>query len=347
MSSMNRGDLCLITGVSGYLASWIAKHLIDAGFRVRGTVRSLADADKVAAMRALLPGVELAEADLRSADGWKEAVAGSQWVFHVASPQAVPSETDRTGGAVQGTEHLMRAALAEPSVRKIVVTSSEAAIAYGLGKQHFTEDDWTDLDGPAGRNDYFRAKTMAERLAWTLAGDRDINPRGVPLAVVNPGFIIGPTLVPWGRYSMETLRALADGTTPMLLDMVTHIVDVRDCARMHIAVMDDPSTDGHRHFSFAMTARMIEMSRIIRDSYAGIGLRPTTCVAPNVLVCALRFVREDAGSIYDKLGHANVYETKWPDVYRYRHTDLAASIRASIDRMLELGWLKARRRAAA
>src|SRR5581483_1963989 len=88
VSSMNRGDLCLITGVSGYLASWIAKHLIDAGFRVRGTVRSLADADKVAAMRALLPGVELAEADLRSADGWKEAVAGSQWVFHVASPQA-------------------------------------------------------------------------------------------------------------------------------------------------------------------------------------------------------------------------------------------------------------------
>jgi dihydroflavonol-4-reductase len=108
--------------------------------------------------------------------------------------------------------------------------------------------------------------------------------------------------------------------------------------------MNDPSTDGHRHFSFAMTAWMVEMSRVIRDSYAGIGLRPTMRVAPKFLARALQFVHADAGSIYDKLGHANVYETKWPDVYRYRYTDLTASIHASIDGMPELGWLKPSRR---
>lgn len=341
MPLMQAGDLCLVTGVSGYLASWLAKNLLDAGFRVRGTVRSLADTEKVDTMRALLPGLELAEAELRSPEGWAQAVAGCQWVFHVASPQAVPSETDRTGGAVQGTEHLTRAAFAEPSVRKIVVTSSEAAIAYGLRKQRFTEDDWTNLDSAAGRNDYFRSKTLAEKRAWALAADRDANPRQVPLAVVNPGFILGPSLVLWGRFSMDSLRAQAEGRTPALLDMVTHIVDVRDCARMHIAVMDDPATDGHRHFCFAMTATMLEMSRIIRDNYASIGLKPTMRVAPNVLIWAMQFFQPDAGSIYDKLGHDNLYETKWPDVYRYQYTDLAASIRASIDRMLELGWLKA------
>lgn len=211
MTAMKTGDLCLVTGVSGYLASWLDRQLLDAGYRVRGTVRSLADAEKVSTMRALLPSVELAQSDLRSSHGSAEAVAGCQWVSHVASPQAVPSETDRTGGAVQGTEYLMRAAFAEPSVRKIVLTSSEAAIGYGLRKQHFTEDDWTNLDGPAGRNDYLRSKTLAEKRAWALAADRMVNPRAVPLSVVNPGFILGPSLVPWGRFSMESLKAQAEG----------------------------------------------------------------------------------------------------------------------------------------
>lgn len=121
--------------------------------------------------------------------------------------------------------------------------------------------------------------------------------------------------------------------------MVTHIVDVRDCAAMHIAVMDDPSTDGRRNFCFAMTATMLEMSRIIRENYGAIGLKPTMRVAPKFVIWATQMFRPDAGSIYDKLGHANHYETKWPNVYSYRYTDLAASIRASIDRMLELGWL--------
>src|SRR5258707_8166001 len=110
---MQRNDLCLITGVSGYLASWIAKGLLEEGFRVRGTLRSLADEPKVSTMRGLLPGIELVSADLRLPAGWAEAVAGCPWIFHVASPQAVPSEKDRTEGATQGTAYLMRAALTE------------------------------------------------------------------------------------------------------------------------------------------------------------------------------------------------------------------------------------------
>jgi hypothetical protein len=85
-SLMKANDLCLVTGVSGYLASWIAKDLLEKGFRVRGTIRSLRDESKLQTMRRLLPGVELVAADLRSP---------CQWIFHVASPQAVPSEKDR------------------------------------------------------------------------------------------------------------------------------------------------------------------------------------------------------------------------------------------------------------
>src|SRR5262245_5729220 len=121
---MKEGDLCLVTGASGYLASWIARYLLEQGYRVRGTVRNMQDRQRNEALQRMLPGIELVAADLRHEAGWRAAVAGVQWVFHVASPQAVKSERDRTGGALSGTRHLLAAAFAEPSVRKIVVTSS-------------------------------------------------------------------------------------------------------------------------------------------------------------------------------------------------------------------------------
>jgi nucleoside-diphosphate-sugar epimerase len=176
---MQPGDLCFVSGVSGYLGSWIAKELLDGGFRVRGSVRSLGDTERVAALRKLLPGVELIAADLRREEGWSRAIAGCRWVFHVASPQAVKSESDRTGGALSGTRFLLTAAAADPVVQKVVVTSSEAAIAYGhpRSKRHFDESDWTDLGGLDRRADYHRSKTLAERWAWDWADDVKLNPR--------------------------------------------------------------------------------------------------------------------------------------------------------------------------
>jgi nucleoside-diphosphate-sugar epimerase len=339
---MTKGDLCLVTGVSGYLASWLAKDLLDAGYRVRGTVRNAGNDERNRQLLGLLPGLELAAADLRSVAGWAEAMAGVDFVFHVASPQAVPSETDRTGGAVEGTRHLLAAAFASAGVRKVVVTSSEAAIAYGhaRSKTHFTEDDWTDLGGGAGRIDYFRSKTLAERLAWEMAADPARNPRGVPLATVCPGFILGPSLVPWARYSLETIKGLIERRPPFSLDMEGHSVDVRDCAAMHVAVMDDPATAGHRHFCFAVTAPMVEMARTIRDLYGDRGLRPSMFVVPTWLLGLLRPFVPDIGGIYTKLGRPNVYETKWPEVYRYRYTDPRRSMADTIDSIAAHGWIK-------
>lgn len=341
---MTKNDLCLVTGVSGYLGSWIAKDLLEQGLRVRGTVRSLGDEFKVNIVRSLLPGVELVAADLRSSEGWTEAVADCRWVFHVASPQAVRSEKDRTGGAVQGSEYLMRAALRSITVEKIVLTSSEAAIAYGhpATKQYFTEDDWTVLDSAAGRYDYMRSKTLAEKLAWDLAVDRRVNTRGVPLAVVNPGFIAGPSLVPWGRFSLEMLRSIVEGRIPIFPDMENHVVDVRDCARMHIVVMDDLSTNGHRHFSFGATGKMVDFAHIIRENYAHMGFKPRTWIIPKQVAWVLGHTSSNFAVLASKLGHPNVYETKWPGVYRYQYTDLTEIVNASIKSMLEHGWIKPR-----
>lgn len=342
MNNMQAGDLCLVTGVSGYLGSWVARKLVERGFRVRGTVRNVDDAEKVAAVLAILPGIELASADLRSSVGWDKAVAGVRWVFHVASPQAVASESDRTGGAVQGTEHLMRAALSTDSVEKIVLTSSEAAIAYGFprSKQRFTEDDWTQLNGAAGKNDYFRSKTLAEKLAWELINDPKVNPRGIPLSVINPSFIAGPSLVPWGRFSLEALSSMATGRLPALPDMVNHVIDVRDCAAMHIALMDNPATDGHRHFAFAITGKMTDMTDVIRKNYGHLGFKPKPWVLPTWLLGILSVFSSQVGSMYSKLSQPNLYETKWPGIYQYRFSDIEEVINASMDSMIEHGWLK-------
>ncbi|MFB9279361.1 NAD-dependent epimerase/dehydratase family protein [Cohnella cellulosilytica] len=340
-NGMRQGDLCLVTGVSGYLASWIGHHLIEQGYRVRGTVRNTQNREQQEKLRTLLPGAEFVEADLRRESGWAEAVRGVKWVFHVASPQAVASEKDRTGGAVRGTEYLLRAAFGEPSVEKVVLTSSEAAIAYGYprSKQRFTEDDWTVVDGPAGRNDYFRSKTMAEKLAWDLAADAKANSRRVPLAVVNPGFIAGPSLVPWGRFSLEMLKNITLGKMPAFPDMVNHMVDVRDCALMHIAVMQNPQTNGRRHFSFGITSKMANMAKSIRSQYGHLGYKPRSFVIPTSVFWALKWFSSDVASLYGKLGHANEYVAKHPGVYRYRYTDLDRLMKDSVDSMLEHGWL--------
>jgi nucleoside-diphosphate-sugar epimerase len=304
-------------------------------------VRNVGDDERNRQLLAILPGVELVAADLRDSAGWTEAMEGVDWVFHVASPQAVPTETDRTGGAVSDTEFVLAAALAAPSVRKVVLTSSEAAIAYGYprSKTLYTEDDWTDLSGPAGRIDYFRSKTLAEKLAWEMTNDPRRNPRRVALATVCPGFILGPSLVPWARYSLQTIKGLIDRNPPFSLDMMGHSVDVRDVALMHIAVMDNSETAGNRHFCFGITGKMVELSRTIRELYGDRGLRPTTFVMPTWILGLLRFAVPDIGGIYGKLGHKNEYLTKHPGIYRYAYTDQHQSVRDTIESMVQHGWL--------
>lgn len=341
---MQAGDLCFVSGVSGYLGSWIARELLDGGFRVRGSVRSLGDTERVAALGKLLPGVELVAADLRREEGWSQAIAGCRWVFHVASPQAVKSESDRTGGALSGTRFLLTAAAAEPAVQKVVVTSSEAAIAYGhpRSKRHFDESDWTDLDGLDRRADYHRSKTLAERWAWDWADDAAMNPRRIPLATVNPSLILGPSLVPWGRFSLALLGNVAQGKMLLMLDMTVRVVDVRDCARMHLAVMRDPACNGQRHLCMSRPTTLAELAGCISRNYAEQGFAPPVRLMPSWLARMMAPLAADLASVRSHIGNDIRYSTLHPKVYRYEHCDVETIVRRSLDSMLAHGWLKPR-----
>lgn len=192
----------LVTGVSGFIASWVAYAALDVGYRVRGTVRSLANESKVRHLRDLCPGskhqLELVEADLTSDAGWAEAVRGCQYVLHVASPFVVGEPNDPNElivPAVEGTLRVLRAAAAmETLPRRVVVTSSVAAVSNGHRKTDFTDDDWTVLDDPSAPvSAYPRSKTMAEAAAWRFVAELPPE-RRFELATVNPSAVLGPLL---------------------------------------------------------------------------------------------------------------------------------------------------------
>jgi dihydroflavonol-4-reductase len=336
---MQTGDLCLVTGITGYLASWIGKYLIEEGYRVRGTVRSLKNVERIKKMGELLPCAEFVETDLRVEEGWKEATEGCKWVFHVASPQAVKSETDLVGSATLGTKYVLNAAFKSETVKKVVITSSEAGIVFGhpASKIKFNEDDWTNVDGIA---DYYRSKTLAEKLAWDLVRDKTRNPNKVELSTVNPGIILGPSLLPWLRFSGENVKNIAEGKMPMLPDMVLHFVDVRDCARMHIAIMTDKNTNGNRHLSFSARGRFVDIATVIRDNYPDLGFAPSRRVASKFLMWPIKFFIKDVASIYPLLGKDTIYTSKYPDVYKYKHIEISEIIRDTMDSLIENKLIK-------
>src|SRR3954451_10302384 len=177
-------QLVLVTGGSGFIGAHCIKRLHEDGYRVRTTVRSLAREAEVRDMVGDGP-LDFVVADLNADDGWAEAVAGCDYVLHVASPFPLGQpkhENELIAPARDGALRVLRAA-SSAGVKRVVLTSSFAAIGYGHGHPDkvYDEASWTDVDGP-GVSAYAKSKTVAERAAWEF-----VEGEGKPLelAVVN------------------------------------------------------------------------------------------------------------------------------------------------------------------
>lgn len=198
MNEITEQDLILVTGASGFIATHIVKLLLEKGYRVRGTVRSLKNEKKVAPLRNLAPNskfeIELVEADLMNEESWLKAVKGCTYVFHTASPVPlyVPKNEDEiVRPAVNGTLYVFKACVQEGvTVKRVVLTSSLAAIAGEkfIDGYTYSEKDWPKVEtlGP-----YCKSKMLAEKAAWDFVREREKN--GLPcfeLAVINPGLVM-------------------------------------------------------------------------------------------------------------------------------------------------------------
>lgn len=297
----------LVTGGSGFVGSHLLLRLLDDGHRVRTTVRSAA---REAAVRAMLesggqaPGDRLRffEADLMDDRGWEPAVAGCDYVLHAASPfpRGVPDdENEIIVPARDGTLRVLRAA-AEAGVKRVVLTSSFAAIGYGHGgvDRVFTEEDWTDLSG-GDVQPYMKSKTLAERAAWDFVARE----RGAPeLSVINPVGIFGPVLGPDLSGSIALIRQLLRGM-PAVPRIYFGVVDVRDVADLHVRAMLSDAADGQRFLATGSDAvSLLDVARILKRRLGSSAANVPTRQFPDWLLRVLSRFSASARATLPQLG---------------------------------------------
>jgi dihydroflavonol-4-reductase len=278
----------LITGVSGFIAKHCAVELLNAGCRVRGTVRSAgrtAEVKETLAKHADISRLEFAEADLESDDGWDEALRGCTHVLHIASPFPAGQPKDEQvliRPAVQGTLRVLRAAKTA-GVERLVQTSSTVAVQYGHPRDRtapFTEADWTVVDAP-GVTPYAKSKTLAERAARDFVNEEG---SGLHYSSINPGFVLGPTLDADLRASAQFIEMFLQGKYPGAPRLSFPCVDVRDVARMHrLALEADVPSDG-RYLCVAECIWMIDIARAIKSELGKAARKVPSRVLPDWVV---------------------------------------------------------------
>jgi nucleoside-diphosphate-sugar epimerase len=264
----------LVTGGSGFIAGHAMVQLLAAGHSVRATVRTL---ERESAVRATLSSggargdapLSFIVANLESDAGWAEAAAGCDFVLHVASPfpAGVPGSDDELiVPAREGTLRVLRAAR-DGGVRRVVLTSSFAAIGYGHPQRSapFTEADWTDL-AARGNTAYVKSKTIAEHAAWDFIAREGGR---LELAVVNPVGVFGPVLGADYSTSIQLVRRMLDGGMPGCPRLYFGVVDVRDVADLHLRAMTDPAARGERFLAVAGEfMSLLEIASVLK---AGLG----------------------------------------------------------------------------
>ena len=280
----------LVTGGSGFIGSHCILQLLVAGHQVRTTVRNL---QREADVRAMLkvggadPGNRLTffAADLEKDSGWAQAVAGCEYVLHVASPlplQIPKNEDELIVPAREGTLRVLRAAR-DAGVKRVVLTSSFGAIGYGHKPRQapFTEADWTN---PASSDvlPYIKSKTLAERAAWDFMAREGGR---LELSVVNPVAVLGPVLGPDFSASIQLVQRFLTGNMPGCPKLYFGIVDVRDVADLHVRAMTHPQAKGERFL--AVTGEFIslrEIAVVLKQHLGAAAAKVRTLQVPNWLI---------------------------------------------------------------
>ncbi|KAL0703695.1 hypothetical protein Bca4012_070120 [Brassica carinata] len=293
------GKVVCVTGASGYVASWIVKLLLLRGYTVRATVRNPSDTAKTEHLLALEGAKErlkVFKADLLEEFSFEQAIQGCDAVFHTASPvkfTVMDPQTELIDPAVKGTIDVLDTCRKISSVKRVILTSSMAAV---LIRQPPLEPndvvDETFFSDPSvcieSKLWYQLSKTLAENVAWQFAKDN-----GMDMVVINPGYIIGPLLLPTLNLSVEIIVDMVKGKNPLNCRYY-RFVDVRDVALAHVKALESPSANGRYIISGQTQLQRDREEKSARNTDSGNG-NPFTVIADlkfsaaPTQVCLLRF----------------------------------------------------------
>jgi nucleoside-diphosphate-sugar epimerase len=337
----------LVTGGSGFIGSHVILQLLAAGHDVRTTVRNLKREPEVRTM--LRQGgmdagnrLSFVAADLEKDAGWPQAVAGCEFVMHVASPlpPKVPKHEDELiVPAREGTLRVLRAAR-DAGVRRVVVTSSFAAIGYGHKPQQapFDETNWTNLNG-RDVAPYTKSKALAERAAWDFMSKEG---GALELSVVNPVAVFGPVLGPDYSSSILIIQKMMDGALPGAPKLWFGIVDVRDVADLHLRAMTHPAARGQRFLAISGDALpMSDIATVLKKNLGSAARRVPMRELPNWMLRLASLADPSVKLILPELGIIkNATGEKAKRLLGWNPRSREEAILASAESLIRLGLLK-------
>ncbi len=285
----NNQSLVLVTGGSGFIAVHTILKLLEKGYRVRATLRSMNRQDEVRAM--LTNGgiknfehLSFIETDLMSDRNWEEAVKGATYVIHTASPtpnKVYNHENEMIQPACEGVLRVLLAARDE-GVKRVVLTSAFGAIGVGHinHKGPYTEEDWSNTNVPI--HEYQKSKTLSEKAAWKFIRKEG---NGLEFATVNPVAVMGPILGRDYSHSNDTIRKMLEGKMKYVPKIYSDYVDVRDVADLHILAMEKPEANNERFIaSSSENISFLDISKMLKKHLGNEVKKLPKGELPNILV---------------------------------------------------------------
>lgn len=348
------GDRVCVTGANGFVASHLVRSLLQAGYRVRGTVRDPKDPEKtdhlcqMAAEAGVSDRLELVRADLMEPGSFDAAVDGCEGVVHAAA-SVVFNHPDPQAGivdpSVEGTRNVLESVRRAGSVRRVVHTSSMAAV-YGWNQptDHvFTEADWNTVS--TLRNDpYGVAKVEGERAALHFVDSLPPDTR-FELVHLHPGMVFGPPLVrAHAKASPRLVRDVISRAQPGVPRLMLSVVDVRDLARAHLAALQHEQPPP-RCLVFAENAWMTDLMAELQGMFPEVKMGSRAIPKPLVLLAALADKTLNIRQLWHIVGRPMPLDnTLSRTAYQLAYRPVSETLRDTATPLMEQGWARVSRR---